>query len=158
MDILTTPVQPSLEHFIRVTLEVGAPTQIGATANGVRRYVPILGGIFEGEGMRGKVLAGGGDWLLQRQDGSTLIDARYSLETDHGQIIYIQDRGFRHGPEQVMARLAAGEAVDPSEYYFRTSATLETSAPELMWLNQTLFVGSGMRKAANVIVDFYITE
>ena len=154
-EMINEPILPTLERFVRVTLEVGAPTSIGETPNGVRRYVPILGGSFAGDAACGQVLPGGGDWILQRSDGVTLIDARYSIETDSGAVIYIQDKGYRHGPAEVMAELARGGSVSPDQFYFRTTAQLECAAPELSWINRTLFIGTGMRAANQVMVDFY---
>ena len=61
-----------------------------------RRIIPIVGGTFEGSGMKGRVLNNGADWQIVRADGLTEIDTRYALETDKGQIIYVQNVGMRH--------------------------------------------------------------
>ena len=54
-------------------------------------------------------------------DGTALGDIRYTLQTDGGDLLYVQSRGVRHGSAEVLARLARGEDVDPGEYTFRTS-------------------------------------
>ncbi len=61
--------------------------------------------------------------------------------------------GFRHGPAEVMARLARGEAVDPAEYYFRIQASFSTSAPRYAWLNGVLAIGLGHRLPAGPIYN-----
>jgi hypothetical protein len=140
---------------MRVHLVVGAPQLVGAGPTGQRRIVAITGGEFSGPELRGAVLAGGGDWSLRRSDRCTLLDARYTLQTDDGALIYVQDRGLRHGPEHTMARLAKGEPVNPRDYYFRTSAQLEAASARYAWLNHLVVIGSGMRHAEEVTVDFF---
>lgn len=88
-------------------------------------------------------------------DGAAHLDTRYALETDDGAVIEVVNIGSRHGPAEVLARLAAGEDVDPSTYYMRTSARLETGDPRYAWVNHMLFVGSGLRRASAVEVAFY---
>ncbi len=149
------PAVPTLSHLMQVRLEVSSPQPLGDVPLGKRVIVAIGGGEFTGERLRGRVLAGGGDWLIQRRDYCAQLDARYALETHDGAIVYVQDRGLRHGPEHTMARLAKGEPVNPRDYYFRTTAQLETASRSYGWLNRAIVIGSGMREADRVIIDFY---
>src|SRR5207344_883178 len=125
---------------------VGAQ-RIGAVPHGTRVTALIASGTFEGPRLRGKVLPGGGDWTLLRSDGVLELDLRITLETDDGVLIYLTSFGLRHGPPEVLAALARGEPVDPSRYYFRTTARFETSAPKYAFLNQLVAIGSGDRRA-----------
>ena len=110
------------EHLFTMPVEVEMPLQmVGQTPIGERRIAKVTGGTFEGPKMKGTILPGGGDWLLLRSDGSLQLDVRVTLQTDDDALIYMTYRGFRHGPAEVMARLNKGEAVDPSEYYFRVA-------------------------------------
>jgi hypothetical protein len=70
-------------------------------------------------------------------------------------LIYVINRGYRHGPAEVMQRLAKGEPVDPKDYYFRTTPTFETSVAKYNWLTKHIFVATGERKPGSVIIDFY---
>src|SRR5688572_24561007 len=81
-----TPVAPKLEFAFEVRAQVATPTVVGELQTGVRRIVDILGGTFEGPKLKGKLLQGGADWQLIREDGFTDIDARYTLQTDSGQL------------------------------------------------------------------------
>src|SRR5262245_61032462 len=73
-----------------------APTQeIGAGPRGTRVTFPITGGTFEGDRLRGKVLAGGDDWTIKRSDGVVELDLRVTLETDDGALIYMTFEGIR---------------------------------------------------------------
>ncbi|MFN6978437.1 MAG: DUF3237 domain-containing protein [Gemmobacter sp.] len=125
-----------------------APAQaLGGTPQGDRKIVPVLGGTVEGR-VTGRVLPGGGDWALTRADGVLTLDVRLTVEAADGGLIHVTYTGMRHGPAAVMARLAAGERVDPSEMYFRIAPRFETAAPAHAWLNRILAVGVGERLPA----------
>jgi Protein of unknown function (DUF3237) len=149
------PPAPQLEFAFEVRAEVADPTVVGQTPGGLRRIVDITGGTFEGPRLRGKLLPGGADWQLIRADGFTEIDARYTLETDGGDLIYVSNIGIRHAPPEVMRRLNAGEVVDQSEIYFRAVPKFETPAPELEWLTRSIFVATGERYPNGVIIRFW---
>jgi hypothetical protein len=138
---------------IRVTLE--AIRDLGDTPLGRRRIIGITGGTFTGARLSGKVLPGGADWQIIRADGTADLDARYTLETSDGALIYVVNKGYRHGPKEVIERLAKGEDVDPALYYMRTTPWFETSAPAYAWLNRVVCLGTGARRAAAVELDFY---
>ncbi len=135
-----------LELLFELEARVGPPQSLGPTPMGERRLIPILGGRFQGR-LSGKVLGGGADWQILRTDGFADIDARYQLETNEGQRIEVRSRGLRHGPPDVIARLAAGEPVSRDAYYFRTAMRFETADPALDWLKLTLAVAHGERRA-----------
>ena len=138
---------------IKVTLE--PIRDLGDTPLGRRRIIGITGGSFSGPKLAGKVLAGGADWQLIRSDGSAYLDARYTLQTDDGALIYVNNKGYRHGPKDVIERLARGEDVDPAQYYMRATPWFETSAEKYAWLNRTICVATGARRAAAVELDFF---
>jgi len=133
--------------LMTLQVAVGSPQKVGAVPAGARTIAPITGGSFEGPLLRGKVLAGGGDWTLLRSDGVLELDLRITLETDDGALIYLTSFGLRHGPPEIIAAIARGESVDPSKYYFRTAPRFETSAPKYAFMNRLLAVSSGDRRA-----------
>jgi hypothetical protein len=143
-------------HLFTLTAQVPSIVDLGATPNGHRRIATVTGGRFDGDRLRGTILAApGGDWLLLRPDGATVLDVRLTLETDDQQLIYMTYRGLRHGPAAVMAQLGRGEAVDPASYYFRTTPVFETSAPRYDWLNRIISVATGRREAAGPIYEVF---
>jgi hypothetical protein len=146
---------PQLEFAFEAAAEVAAPLDLGVTPSGHRRIIPITGGSFEGPGLKGRILPGGADWQIVRTDGTAELDARYTLQTDQGALIYVVNRGLRHGPPEVLRRIAAGETVDPRSYYFRSAAFFETSAPELEWLTKTIIIGAGERQRDKVLIRFW---
>ena len=112
---------------------LAAPLQkLGAVPYGVRTFVPVAGGDFEGPRLRGRILPGGGDWLLLRSDGVLELDLRITLETDDHALIYMTFQGMRHGAPD-----------DPARYYFRTVPRFETSAEAYGFLNRIVTVGVG---------------
>lgn len=139
-----------------ITLDVPQVMDIGDTPLGRRRIAAVAGGTFEGERLRGTVVgAPAGDWLLQRADGVTVLDVRLLLRTDDGEQVYMQYRGVRHGPADVMARLAAGEKVDPGLYYFRMTPTFETASKKYEWLNRIVAVGTGRREPTGPVYSVH---
>ncbi|MDA0241264.1 MAG: DUF3237 domain-containing protein [Proteobacteria bacterium] len=144
-----------LAHVFDMQITLAPPKEVGAIPTGNRRVIDITGGTFEGKRIRGTVLGGGADYQLIRADGSAFLDARYTLETDDGALIYVQNAGFRHGPPEVLAALARGDDVDPDSYYMRASATLETSAEQYDWVNRAIFLNTGKRLAAAVELNMY---
>jgi hypothetical protein len=104
-----------------------ATEEIGSTPNGRLSIFPITGGSFEGERLRGKVLAGGGDWVTAKADGTFELDLRVTLETDDGALIHMTLSGVR----------------DEANHYFRTLPRFETAAPRYAFLNRLLAVGIG---------------
>ena len=149
------PPTPRLELLCHVAVKIGAPQMIGAVLTGERRIIPITGGRFEGAKMRGEILSGGADWQIVAADGTAMLEARYTLRTDDGALIYVRNNGFRHGPPEVLAAIARGEQVDPIKYYFRASPTFETGDKKYAWLNRIICVCSGVRTKEEVLLDFY---
>jgi hypothetical protein len=149
------PVTPTLSHLFRAEVALGDVQEVGETPQGRRRIISIIGGAFTGERLSGVVLPGGADWQIARSDGVAVLDARYTLRTSDGALIYVCNRGLRHGPPEVLAQLARGEAVDPMAYYFRATPMFETGATQYAWLNNLIAVCSGMRKKDAVVLDFY---
>jgi hypothetical protein len=140
-----------------MTLEVAvaAPQKVGTVPHGTRATAAITSGTFEGPRLRGKVLAGGGDWTLLRADGVLELDLRLTLETHDGALIHMASFGLRHGPADVLAALARGESVEPSRYYFRTAPRFETSAPDYAFLNRLVAIALGDRRARGPIYSIF---
>ena len=149
------PSPPGLVFAFEERVALRTPLVIGPIAAGIRRVIPIGEGTFEGPEIAGKILPGGADWQILRTDGIDELHARYTLETNRGELIYVVVDGIRSGPDDIMQRLRSGQIVDPSLYYFRGSARLETSAPELGWMNRSVFIISGERYPAEVVIRFW---
>jgi hypothetical protein len=90
-----------------------------------------------------------------RGDGVADLDARYTLETSDGALIYVRNHGYRHGPADVLKKLAAGEDVDPALYYMRTSPLFETGDARYAWLNRLICVGTGARRKSSVHLEIF---
>src|SRR6185503_7853380 len=100
-----------LQPLFRAEITLAPAQELGDTPHGRRRIIPITGGGFRGERLSGRVLPGGADWQLIRPDGVAQLEARYTLETADGVLIYVRNDGYRHGPAEVMRQLAAGTPV-----------------------------------------------
>jgi hypothetical protein len=123
---------------------------------GGRRVVVFDGGSFRGrDDLRGTMAAGGVDWQLARSDGVIDIDAHYLLLSDDGEPIEVRSTGLRKVSAAVAERIARGERVEPSEYYFRTRVRLSTSSARLAWMNDLLAVSTGERRRDTVRIDVH---
>ena len=131
------------EFLFEIKVNMEPPQVVGPTPNGDRRVRLITGGRFAGPRLQGEVLPGGGDWLLLRPDGARTLDVRLTLRTDEGHLIYVVSRGILDISAESYQRIAAGEEVDPAQYYFRSTPLFETSAEKLDFLNRVVAVTRG---------------
>ena len=148
---------PRLSLVYRLDATLAPPLELGDTAQGHRRIVALTGGSFTGPDLNGTLLPGASaDWQIVLGDGTALGDIRYTLQTDGGELLYVQSRSIRHGPADVLARLGRGEEVDASRYTFRAATQIETAAPDLDWLNKGVFVSVGGRWSRGVTYETYL--
>ncbi len=175
---------PLLRPCIDLWVEVGVPVGVGQTVGGERRVVPITGGRAvglsaegagggpagaaaergtpgkpgNGAGWQARILEGGADYQLITASGCALLHARYILETDGGDRIYVENNAIRTGPPELVARLLRGEPVDPAAIYFRCAPRIEAAAASLRWMNERVFVGTGARHPSQVVLRFFVVE
>jgi len=148
----------SAQPIFTIEAELEPIVNLGRTPVGERRIIGILGGSVRGPKFNGRVLPGGADWQVIRADGAADIKARYTVESDAGGRVLVDSVGLRHGPPEVIARLARGEPVHPALYYFRTVMRFETGEPDLDWMNRILAIAHGARLAQAVKLDVYEVE
>jgi hypothetical protein len=127
---------------------------LGAGPWGVRKTVPVSGGSFDGPAVSGRILPGGSDCAITRNDGVLELDVRLTLETHDGALIHLTYTGLRHGPTDVLALLGQ-VTVDPSRYYFRIIARFETSSPDYAYLNRLVAVGLGDRRPEGPVYSVF---
>lgn len=146
---------PGLEFVCTAFVTIGAPLEVGPIGSGRRRIIPITGGHVAGPRLSGRVLPGGADWQVVLPDGTAQLIARYTLQADDGTLISVVNRGVRRGPPDVLARLAAGEAVDPAHYYFRATPGFEVAPGPHDWLARSVFVATGERAPDHVVIRVF---
>ena len=144
-----------LRNLLKAEITLAPAQELGAAPLGRRRIIGITGGRFAGERLSGRVLAGGADWQVIRSDGVADLDARCTLETTDGALIYVRNRGYRHGPADVLKKLSEGKEVDPSLYYMRTTPWFETGDARYAWLNRMVCVATGARRPAAVELEVF---
>jgi hypothetical protein len=149
---------PLLRHVCDLFVTLDPIREMGTGQAGQRRIIPIVGGKVEGPALSGRILHLGADWQTIWANGVAELDTRYAIETDDGATIEIRNYGYRHGPAEVLAAIARGEEVAPDSYYMRTHARLETGDPRYDWVNRTLFVGNGARRAGQVVISLFALE
>lgn len=143
------------EFLFTITATVAEFYDMGPVPAGTRHVDLIGAGKFEGPRLRGELLPGGMDMKTLRADGSMVPNVRLLLRTDDGAFVFMHYTGVRHGSPEVMARIARGEVVSPSEYYLRNTPYFETSSPKYDWLNRIVAVGVGRRMPDHAAYDIF---
>jgi hypothetical protein len=149
-------VQPIETRYVfTLTVRIADVTTAGDIGHGVRRVIPIIGGEVRGEKVNGKVLPFGADFQIIRPNELIELEAKYAFETDDGAVVYVENRGMRFGPVDLLQKLKRGEPVDPKLIYFRTLPKFETGAEKYRWLMEHIFVASAARHADRVVIDVH---
>jgi Protein of unknown function (DUF3237) len=149
---------PTLEYAFTARVEVATPLEIGEADGGRKRFIAITGGKVTGPMLSGDVLPGGGDWQMSEPGGLTQVHARYFLKAADGTVIDVDNAGVRVAAPEVIERLARGDDVDPTSYYFRTTPHFSVQAGPHEWLRRSTFVARGIRKPDHVLIDFYVVR
>lgn len=149
---------PNLTHIGRMELTVEAPHLPGKTYSGDRRVIRVSGGNISGSHLNAEVIPGGDDWITVREDGTIIQDVRILLESDQNDLIMMTYRGIRTGPREVLKKLDNNEEVNPADYYFRTVPVFETASRHYHWLNNRVFISTGVRLPGKVQYDLYLVE
>jgi hypothetical protein len=145
----------TLEHVCDLVVELSPPHEMGAALAGTRRIIPIVGGTASGPRINGRILNVGADWQTVQAGGVAQLDARYAIETDDGAVIEVVSQGIRHASPEVAARIVAGEAVPPSEYYMRTAIRLDSGHPDYAWVARSIYVADGGKVGNTVRLAVY---
>jgi hypothetical protein len=143
------------KYVCTITANIGSVTSAGDIGHGVRRIIPIIGGDVRGESVNGKVCAFGADFQIIRPNELIEVEAKYAFETDDGAVIYIENKGLRFAPVELLQRLKRGEPVDPRLIYFRTVPRFETGSKKYRWLMENLFIGVGARHPDRVEIEVH---
>ena len=149
------PTPPALLPMTTLRIGVAPLVSLGAAPCGERRFVPLGAGTAEGPELSGTVVEGGIDWQTLRGDGVLEIAAHYVIRTHDGALVEVTSQGLRHGPAEVMAQLARGEAVPREAYFFRTLMRFQTGSLASAHLNRTMAIAVGERQANEVRLDVY---
>jgi hypothetical protein len=136
------------EYAFTIEASIAGAIPMGASVDGERRSIPITGGSFAGEGIKGEVLPGGADYQVTRADGTTFLTAVYMIRTDDGALINVSNEGYIVPP---------GTRGNDAQY-FRTSPKFTAPTGKYGWLNNTIFVSAirfDTAKPGVVIIDVY---
>jgi hypothetical protein len=150
-------IKVGLEHVFTMKVKLGERIHTDKTPHGWKRgFVPVKGGTIEGPRLQGKVLADtGGDYPYINPDGSAVFEAQYVIQASDGTTIMLKNRGFRHGPPELLQALLDRKEIDPTKIYFRLAPTFDAPIGPHDWLTKTVFVGTGNRKADHSIFTYY---
>ena len=147
---------PTLEstYIGELRIEVTGSYMLGPSPLGQRRLDRLERGSFKGPKIQAEIVTGM-DLLLGGTDGAMRPDVRLVLMLDDAETLLVVYRGVRHGPREVMQRIAKGEPVQPHEYYLRTALVFETASPKYNWINRIVGVGVGRREPTAAVYDVF---
>ncbi|AUI50072.1 DUF3237 domain-containing protein [Arthrobacter crystallopoietes] len=155
---MTTPQNPGLTFLATINVAVGQPIEVGETAEGHRRIIPIIGGTVQGPELNGSVLPAGADFQILKSETVTELQAQYAIETDDGDRIYVSNFGLRSGSAEDIAALVRGESVPPERIYFRCSPRLSSAGGRWAWLGSKIIIGTGERHPDAVRLNLFVVE
>jgi hypothetical protein len=151
------PIEPKFEYAMTITINLQSSHFVRPSLYGSERWMVYLkDGTVEGPEINGIVMPGsGGDFPMWRPDGVIDFDARYVLQTDDGVLIYVQNRGYRWAPKDVMDAMSRREDVKHSDYYMRVAPKFEAPAGKYEWLSKYVFVGVAEKTPAGNQIHYY---
>ncbi len=149
---------PALEFAFEIQANIGAPLRAGRGRLGERQHIVITGGTVTGPLLNGVVLPGGSDWALLRDDGSTIVDAHYTVQAEDGSLIYVHNRGLRVSSEEVLQRLRSGAPVAAHEVYFRSTPVFDAPDGPHAWLSDHVFVAVLGRQGSGVLIQVFVVR
>lgn len=130
-----------------MTAESAPPLRVDGGPAGTRIVVEFTRIEWAGERLRASLKgAAAADWLTIGPDGTAVLDARFTLETDDGALIYV------HGPGRTEA------AAFPKGGVVWFVFSFETGAPGYAWLNRCHAVAKGRLRPDGVKLDFEVYE
>lgn len=145
-----------MKKVFEIRVKVAKPILVGQDEiSGRRQLIPILSGKLTGERFNGIVLPGGIDSQVIRPNGICELSARYAIQLDDGEGIYIENNGIRTVPEAYIEQVKRGEFIDPALYYFRTTPTFEVYSEKYCWLTHYVFSCQAKRLPDQVILEFF---
>ena len=132
-----------LKPLMTMHADLKEPVAVGEGPHGTRTIYDVTGGYFEGERLKGKLLASGGDWITIDADGVGHLDVRATFVTDDGANIYVQYYGALVFNEKVAAALESGKPANFGDAHFVTQPRFETGDDRYRWLNSVVAVAEG---------------
>lgn len=156
---MTNPpvLEPTLEFVFEIRATIAADHHIGRSTDESLSFTPVVGGSVSGPALTGTVLAGGGDWAVERF-GTAELEARYLIRADDGTVIDVLNRGYFRATPELLARMDAGEDLpeDTDGLYFRTAPVFQTDAPQHRWLAEHQFFGLARDDDGQVCVRVFV--
>lgn len=144
------PILPSFEWVAQLYIKVGEPLDAQHVSSTKRRLIPILGGEISGSAVRGKILPGGSDIQLVHEVGLIELQARYMIETEDGQRIFVENGGLRRPLDSNVSAIQTS-----LNMYFRSVARFEVAADKYLWLTRSLFICSGRKESNRVELTLF---
>ena len=123
------------ELILELDVEIAQPMIVGQTDKGYLKVIPITGGTFCGQQLKGEIVPGGADWNTvmgvgpEDLEGIRQVFAKYTIRTQEGVYISVENEGWK--------------AMDPVHATaIATVPKFECADERYRWLNYGVYVGS----------------
>ncbi|QHF02773.1 DUF3237 family protein [Pseudomonas asturiensis] len=148
---------PLLEKVLTVVLRTDVPTLMGICSDGLRSNRSILGGEFHGEGVRGCVLPGGSDSFVELSSELAFFNARFTLRTQLGELINVENQGTLLMDEVGQDQLQNGVwPIAEGHYQCTCTPKFQVSLGPNDWLEKSAFIGKvDYLHAHELVINFY---
>lgn len=137
-------MQLEADLVMELMVEIGETLEVGETSRGFLRLIPITGGTFSGENIRGKVLTGGYDWNTALNDDRAHVFAKYVIQTDDGVNISVENEGYLDS--------------NMESSVIKTTPRFQVADGKYDWLRKGIFVGGlevGLADKPGVCIKIY---
>jgi hypothetical protein len=147
----------ALTPLLTLHADLAEPQAVGGGPFGNRQIFAVRSGWFKGERLHGRLLQGGGDWLLAGSDGYGRLDVRTTLETDDGALIFLSYPGILEMSEPALLALTgSGPPTEFGDLHYVIQPRFETGDEPYCWLNAVVALGEG--RVLGGAVEYEINE
>jgi len=140
--------------LFQIDMQMTGAQLVGAAPDGLRAIVPVQGTFDDGHGFKGTIVYGA-DWGRLRADNTPEINARVTLKTDDGELIYMHYTGVGEIPEAALKAAKPGE-IPGGNWKLRVAIRFETGSKKHAMLNRVQALGIGHSDGSKGTVTYKV--
>lgn len=143
-----------MKHVFSYRATLAPPEFIGPVPDDIRvTFHALAGEAWAPDGaIIGKMRPGSADWLSFRSDDQGMVDVRATMETNDGELLYVQYNGLLDLGEGGYENLRKGKF--PETAKVRAAPRILTASKAFAWVNKCQFVSIGEVNFAKNVVSY----
>jgi hypothetical protein len=141
----STAPDRTMSKVLTIDVSLLPPVMLSQSSGGRRTFIPIVGGSISGR-LDAEIIAGGGDWAVEKADESMTIHAHYLVRGANGEVIEVENTGrWRERPGLLP--------------YFVTAPVFTVADGTHTWLRTGVFIGMAHEvDDTRVVIDVYAVD